>query len=75
MVTAPTFCAHFFPCIEVFWVSSDEDHAVDGGGSSDEFSSGAGEFSIVEVLFGLCCVSPVVFLHGHGVWECCGHLD
>ena len=54
MVTAPTFCAHFFPCIEVFGVSSDEDHAVDGGGSSDEFSSGAGEFSIVEVLFGLC---------------------
>ena len=27
------------------------------------------------MLFGLCCVSPVIFVHGHGVWEGGGHLD
>ena len=75
MGAAPSFRAEFFPCIEVFGVSPDEDHAVDGGGSSDEFSSGAGEFSEIEIFFGLCFVSPVVFAHGHGVWECGGHLD
>ena len=75
MGAVPSFSAEFFPCIEVFGVSSDEDHAVDGGGSSEEFSSGAGEFSVIEIFFGECFVSPVVFSHGHGVRECGGHLD
>ncbi len=47
MGAAPIFCAEFFPCIEVLGISSDEDHAVDGGGSSDNFSSGASELSII----------------------------
>ncbi len=75
MGAAPIFCAEFFPCIEVLGISSNEDHAVDGGGSSDDFSSGAGEFSIIEISFGLGYVSPVIFLHGHGIWEGGGHLD
>ena len=35
MGAVPSFSAEFFPCIEVFGVSSDEDHAVDGGGRED----------------------------------------